>query len=125
MIKVQSFRGFPHISKKELAKLSKAAKDEAQEVVQMELEEKSSDSLKVAIQKQGQGRMDKLLENIELKYGEDAQNKQKKKPKKKEAAIEPTEQEFEALQAKLFAKPAGTDVARKRKRQPIKEKVIS
>ncbi|KAJ1647757.1 hypothetical protein IWQ61_010062, partial [Dispira simplex] len=76
-------------------------------------EEDSTAGLQALIQKRSKHRMDDLIANLEAKYTTDKSNVKKGKKAKKfkkhnESVpvdfVEPTDEEFEALQAKLFGK---------------------
>lgn len=108
---VPLIKPFPKINKKELAKMQREMEQEAKEAEEIASRDTGDmESLKKAIQRQSQQRSEALISRLEEQYVNDeddskASKKRNQKKRKAASTAEPTEEEFMALQAKLFDKP--------------------
>jgi DnaJ family protein C protein 9 len=111
--KLKKFKKFDKDSPTDRQRRRQAAEKEAEEaekVMQemgLELGPGQDDELKALIQNRQKSRMNTMIESLESKYAEKPPSKRKGKvaekgSSKKGKPSEPTEEEFQAIQAKLF-----------------------
>ncbi|ORY05952.1 DnaJ-domain-containing protein [Basidiobolus meristosporus CBS 931.73] len=110
---IEAYKKFTKVDKKAKARRQQAAAKEAKEAEELARElgldkklkrkktESDEDSLRALIQQRSGKRMNQLMDSLEAKY---APKETKKGKKRKTSAKEPSEEEFKALQEKLFAR---------------------
>ncbi|KAJ3362999.1 hypothetical protein HDU91_003173, partial [Kappamyces sp. JEL0680] len=111
---LEGLKKFPHISSRELKKKQAAANQEAKEAAKVKKNSKGKakedaglGALVAAMQQNAKDRSDALIDKLEAQAKADNATKgRKRKGAAKDLAAEnePTEEEFQALQSKLFSK---------------------